>query len=1611
MKPIRFSLINLGALLLATGSASASTTVYWDTNYTGAGCGNTGSSWEGVNWSSDATGASATVLWVDGDRANFSAGTDGTATWHVALGATITTPSITWDEPFAGNDDWRSINGGTINIGGGMLNSSALGFNPGNGYDVNINSVLAGSGGLTIAAHGDATSNNGGGGGAEFRLQTTNTFSGGLTITSGLVSFNSNANLGDASNLITLNGGGLLYTDNVLSLPRDIKVGTQGGTIRLYGGKTLTIEGTIANAVGVVSAILRRTDGGNLILKGSGAGFTGTFINGASTTELAAVDANWANTDFVSEAGANLNPNGTGTAVVNSLNTKADVIIDNGTTLNVDTGAITMGPANGHWYKTNTGTLGMLTSSSGTLTFTNGATTGNLTTIDHQIQVQLVDSGTTPVALVKKNNNSLVLTAANTYTGGTTINGGRVQVQNATAFGTGPVTVNSGGQAFLTSSATHPNNFTINGLGVTEDAGTLGAIRFGNASKIGGTLTVATAARITAYDASETGTIAGPLTGSAALEKTGAGTIVISGSAATYTGTLTVNAGIVKLDNTFGGNVVVNDNGNFAGEGTVAGNLTLGVTTGVDLYVNGVTSASLSANNLTLNGLTLVNLTSLPTIAGSAIPVIAYTGTLTMTGTADDNLDLVGASAYRGIPVFANTGSAITLTVPAGADLVWRGEDLTNPGFWDNNTTANWKNGATAADYFFAGDNVLFDDTGITRNIEMRGMLSPASVTFNNSAGNDYTITAPDQGGKGFTGATGIVKNNTGTVTLGGYSHNYTGAVIINDGVLQPSGNYELLGNASSVTINDSVNGGGQLNIAGANLGNGQRHYSFTIAGNGTNGLGAITNTGGDVYENAGIFNLTLTANASVGGFGGRFDIGRSGGTFGAITGNGFTLTKVGGGAVCMRAPAPNLTYIVAAGTLKFEDSDTATGPNAIAVNAGTLQSYGNRTFTNTLNFAASTTLDNDGGGMQTWTGPLNLTGEAGTTVYLSARGDRITLTGVISGNSNVVVNAGNVLYLTGSASNTYTGTTTLSGTGQLVLSKTGGTVAIPGDLFLSANGTRGIASAALDNQLALTSVLHFAGNGDTRLELKGTTQTVAGIDSTGATGGYQCIQHSEFGTPAPIGGSSNLVINPSGTSAYTYSGVLRDQGGLMSVTKTGTGTQTLLGGLIDFNGPTVVTEGRMIVNSDDTWTIGVAIATSAVYEANVTSATDTMENRHAAFTLTGAGTYQKSGTGNLSMGWDGGASVAMASGGLIDIVGGSIRLEYGSNTTWTANKGDLTIAAGASLDLWDNNNAGVFVDALNGGGEVIRSNGSQTGSLTVGVDNGSGDFAGSISNATGTTHLIKMGTGTQTLSGVNTYSGNTTVNAGTLALASTGSLRFVITNTASNGLGGAGSVTLNGSFAIDTSAATVATGTWTLVNTATLAYTYGESFTLGAGWTKTAGVWKSTDATGHAWTFTEASGKLTVSLPYASWIAGFFPGVTDPTIIGTTADPDRDGIANAVEMVLGGNPAATMDAALLPTVEMVHNPAGLAAGDYLLFTYRRTDLSVGVGVVVGCEYDADLIAPWATAQNGEAGVVVQMDDNYASFTPPATATYRVRVYVPKGSNAKLLGRLNVMVP
>jgi autotransporter-associated beta strand protein len=97
----------------------------------------------------------------------------------------------------------------------------------------------------------------------------------------------------------------------------------------------------------------------------------------------------------------------------------------------------------------------------------------------------------------------------------------------------------------------------------------------------------------------------------------------------------------------------------------------------------------------------------------------------------------------------------------------------------------------------------------------------------------------------------------------------------------------------------------------------------------------------------------------------------------------------------------------------------------------------------------------------------------------------------------------------------------------------------------------------------------------------------------------------------------------------------------------------------------------------------------------------------------------------------------------------------------WSQNNASMDVGAGSYLDLWDGFD--VRVDALTGSGTVGQTFG-QNKTINVGVNGGSGSFAGTIINGNGTTNLTKQGAGTQTLTGLNTYTGSTTINAGILA-------------------------------------------------------------------------------------------------------------------------------------------------------------------------------------------------------------------------------------------------------
>ncbi|BCU77895.1 autotransporter-associated beta strand repeat-containing protein [Luteolibacter sp. LG18] len=290
------------ANIAATGNgASGGTAGNWDTTLT--------------NW--DQGNTLAHVAWNNAANDDaFFAGTAGA----VALTAPVTAGNLTFST--AG----YSITGTSPNIltlGGttATITTSSLAASG----TTTISAPVAGTltGGLTIASNGDMSATGGGSGGLGVRFGGTNTFTGDITVTSGLLSYTSDAGLGNAANAIILNGGGLLESVNAgPTLNRNVTVGAAGGLFRTWGSTTTTLNGVLSG-----SGAFARTDGGTVIFAGNNT-YSGTFTAN-NTTSSVFTGTNAAATYVVSGGSIAVGNNGT----TGSLNSASTLSLANGTTL------------------------------------------------------------------------------------------------------------------------------------------------------------------------------------------------------------------------------------------------------------------------------------------------------------------------------------------------------------------------------------------------------------------------------------------------------------------------------------------------------------------------------------------------------------------------------------------------------------------------------------------------------------------------------------------------------------------------------------------------------------------------------------------------------------------------------------------------------------------------------------------------------------------------------------------------------------------------------------------------------------------------------------------------------------------------------------------------------------------------------------------------------------------------------------------------------------------------------------------------------------------------------------------------------------------------------
>ncbi|MFN6017242.1 MAG: beta strand repeat-containing protein, partial [Verrucomicrobiota bacterium] len=192
--------------------------------------------------------------------------------------------------------------------------------------------------------------------------------------------------------------------------------------------------------------------------------------------------------------------------------------------------------------------------------------------------------------ITKSGNGNLNLNGNNTYTGGTAINAGRLDIRNANALGTGNVTIASGAFAGVQTASTISNNFIIAGNGTGN-----GVIQSYANNTVAGLVTLSDNAMIGARTSAgnSTFTLTGGIT-SNGTDRTL--TLNTFGSATIATNQLTISTNSVNLGT---GGILDIGHGMNAG-GTATFNINVGSNTWGTTIVRGLATAAASTN-ATLN--------------------------------------------------------------------------------------------------------------------------------------------------------------------------------------------------------------------------------------------------------------------------------------------------------------------------------------------------------------------------------------------------------------------------------------------------------------------------------------------------------------------------------------------------------------------------------------------------------------------------------------------------------------------------------------------------------------------------------------------------------------------------------------------------------------------------------------------------------------------------------------------------------------------------------------------------------------------------------------------------------------------------------------------------
>ena len=908
--------------------------------------------------------------------------------------------------------------------------------------------------------------------------------------------------------------------------------------------------------------------------------------------------------------------------------------------------------------------------------------------------------------------------------------------------------------------------------------------------------------------------------GQGGVQINGANTLTMQSTAASgilvnaASGTVTIGANLagtsIGLTKESASLLVLSGNNSYGGGTTLTGG-TLRVSSDAALG-NSTAAVTLSGGAIlqAASDLTLSSSRPLVMSGNGSLDSQSYTVTLNGTLGGSGTLQKTGAGSL----VLNNANSITGVVSPAAGTLV-----LAN------------QNALSSASLAMAGGAVSFSSS-VGGNAFTLGGLSAAStgagydIQLQNTAGQAIALTAGSNNASttytaSLSGNGSLTKAGTGALTLSG-NNTYTGATTVNAGTLAVTGSLSAtpaitinggtlsldstnavaatttitLANASGTTFNVTANqtigglrGGGTGNGTTAISSlrtltvqeSGTQSYNGTITGagrfqfNGSGGLtlaGVLSNTGGITISSG---NLTLAAaNTYTGGTtlaGGVLNINNAtalssgmltitGGTLGNTSGADITLGAIaqqwngdfayssvnrtlnlGTGLVTLGA---NRSVTIQSGTLTVAGGISGTGLGITKTGNGTLRLQGANSFTGGININEGTLVVSGGSAINDSVA-VTIADTAGAALSVNSAESIASLRGGGANSGGVVIGSGVQFTISETGNQTFAGPLTGSGTlikqaaGRMNLTNASSTFSgqiwhYSGILAVSSIGMNGSASPLGSNGTILIGgggpqggILLWQGignettNKNINTDTNNTSNYALGAELFAAnTGATLTISGNITSSRAAL---KTLTLNGSGGS-IVVSGAISDGSGPMKSLITGTGNAT-----------------HAFENTNNSFTGGVTIQSNTA-------------NNSVGLRVTTIG--------------NSGSNSSLGTNGTINIGGNAT----GSTSTLVyAGTGETTNKV---LNL-QGTLGNVALEQAGTGNLKFTSNLTVTGAgakqlILQGSTAGTGEIAGLIvDSASGATSLVKNGTGAWILSGANTYTGSTTLNAGTLRLDHTG--------------------------------------------------------------------------------------------------------------------------------------------------------------------------------------------------------------------------------------------------